>query len=46
MRRSFGLSPGLSPLDRIVWFNPTDNQGVRFILPAVERREPWTNEEE
>ncbi|MBN1337364.1 MAG: hypothetical protein JXB39_15510 [Deltaproteobacteria bacterium] len=31
--------------ERILWYNPTDNQGVRFILPTLERREPWRDED-
>ncbi|MFH1464717.1 MAG: tetratricopeptide repeat protein [Pseudomonadota bacterium] len=32
-------------LERMIWLNPTDNQGMRFVLPAVQAREPWTEEE-
>jgi len=27
--------------DRILWMNPSDNQGVRFLLPAVRAAERW-----
>jgi hypothetical protein len=30
-----------SIFDRMLWLNPTDNQGVRFVLPEVLRRGPW-----
>jgi hypothetical protein len=26
---------------RMLWFNPGDNQGVRFIVGEVSRRKPW-----
>lgn len=29
-------------LMRLLWLNPSDNQGARFILPDVEARHPWT----
>lgn len=28
-------------LDRMLWLNPSDNQGARIILPAVQAREAW-----
>jgi len=28
-------------LDRMLWLNPSDNQGARIILPAVQTREAW-----
>jgi hypothetical protein len=28
-------------LDRMLWLNPSDNQGVRLILPAVQSGENW-----
>jgi hypothetical protein len=28
-------------LDRMLWLNPSDNQGARTILPAVQAREAW-----
>jgi hypothetical protein len=27
--------------DRMLWLNPSDNQGIRFLLPAVHARERW-----
>mgnify|MGYP001047159295 FL=1 len=27
--------------ERILWLNPTDNQGVRFLLPEVRRGVRW-----
>lgn len=27
--------------DRMLWMNPSDNQGVRFLLPAVRAGERW-----
>lgn len=27
---------------RLLWLNPSDNLGVRFLLPAIEAREPWS----
>jgi hypothetical protein len=28
--------------DRILWLNPSDNQGARFVIDAVRTRHPWT----
>ncbi len=28
--------------ERMLWLNPPDNQGVRFLLPAVRAGERWT----
>ncbi len=28
-------------LERMLWLNPSDNQGARFLLPAVQAREAW-----
>jgi hypothetical protein len=25
----------------MLWLNPSDNQGVRFLVPAVRAREAW-----
>ena len=30
--------------DRVRWLNPTDNQGVRFNIEAVQVRKKWTPE--
>ncbi len=27
--------------ERMLWLNPTDNQGIRFLLPQVRAGEPW-----
>jgi hypothetical protein len=27
--------------ERMLWMNPGDNQGIRYVLPAVRRGEPW-----
>jgi tetratricopeptide (TPR) repeat protein len=29
---------------RMLWLNPSDNQGVRFLLPQVQTRKPWIEE--
>jgi len=29
---------------RMLWLNPSDNQGVRFILPEVRARMPWRDD--
>jgi hypothetical protein len=31
--------------ERLLWLNPTDNQGIRFVLPLVFAREPWVEED-
>ncbi|MBL8179288.1 MAG: hypothetical protein JNK48_31715 [Bryobacterales bacterium] len=31
--------------DRMLWLNPTDNQGVRFIIDEVAGKRPWRDEE-
>jgi hypothetical protein len=30
--------------DRMLWLNPSDNQGVRFIIDEVRAKEPWREE--
>lgn len=30
--------------ERMLWLNPTDNQGVRFIIYPVRDKKPWSNE--
>lgn len=30
-----------SILNRMLWLNPADNQGVRLVIPEVLRRGPW-----
>jgi hypothetical protein len=27
--------------ERMLWLNPSDNQGVRFLLPDVRARRAW-----
>ena len=31
---------------RMLWLNPSDNQGIRFLLPDVQAREPWVDDDE
>jgi tetratricopeptide (TPR) repeat protein len=31
--------------ERMLWLNPTDNQGVRFVLDEVRAGAPWRDEE-
>ena len=28
----------------MLWLNPTDNQGVRFIIYPVRDKKPWSND--
>lgn len=28
-------------LARLLWLNPSDNQGARFLIDSVRRREAW-----
>ncbi len=28
--------------ERVMWLNPPDDQGVRFVIDAVRQRRPWT----
>ena len=30
---------------RMLWLNPSDNQGVRFLIDAVRAKAPWVPEE-
>ncbi len=30
--------------NRLLWLSPSDNLGLRFVLPRVREREPWTPE--
>ncbi len=32
--------------DRMLWLNPSDNQGIRFLLPQVLAGERWENHHE
>lgn len=32
--------------ERMLWLNPSDNQGVRFLLPAVRAGERWEDQED
>jgi hypothetical protein len=31
--------------DRMLWLNPSDNQGVRFLLEDVRAKVAWENSE-
>jgi hypothetical protein len=31
-----------SVFERLLWMSPSDNLGIRFLLPPVKAREPWT----
>ncbi|MCA9707592.1 MAG: hypothetical protein KDK70_17195, partial [Myxococcales bacterium] len=33
-------------LERMLWLNPTDNQGIRLLLAEVQAREAWTDDGE
>jgi hypothetical protein len=35
-----------SVLERMLWLNPSDNQGIRGLLPAVRAREAWVDDDE
>ncbi|MPZ88985.1 MAG: cytoplasmic protein [Nitriliruptorales bacterium] len=35
-----------SAFERMLWLNPTDNQGIRSLLPQVRAGEPWTDDHE
>jgi hypothetical protein len=30
----------------MLWLNPCDNQGVRFLIDAVRMRSPWEDRRE
>lgn len=32
--------------ERMLWMNPSDNQGIRFLLPNVRAREAWVDEDD
>ena len=32
--------------ERMLWLNPWDNQGARFVLADVEAKQPWTDDED
>jgi hypothetical protein len=32
--------------ERMLWINPSDNQGIRFLLPGVRARAAWVDDEE
>jgi hypothetical protein len=31
---------------RMLWMNPADNQGIRFLLPEVQARRAWVSDKE
>lgn len=31
--------------ERMLWLNPTDNQGVRFLIEEVRARKPWAEDQ-
>jgi hypothetical protein len=31
--------------ERMLWLNPSDNQGIRFLLPSVQKRAAWVDDE-
>ena len=31
--------------DRLLWFNPSDIQGVRFLIDAARAKAPWEDRE-
>jgi tetratricopeptide (TPR) repeat protein len=35
------FAEGEAIFDEMLWLNPSDNQGIRFLLPYVRRRERW-----
>ena len=32
--------------ERMLWMNPSDNQGIRFLLPDVRARKAWVDEDD
>lgn len=30
--------------DRMLWLNPSDNQGIRFLIEKVRAEQPWTDD--
>lgn len=32
--------------ERLLWMNPSDNQGIRFLLPDVRARSAWVDDED
>ena len=40
--KRFGEAAGI--FDRMLWLNPSDNQGVRFIIDQVRASAPWRDE--
>jgi hypothetical protein len=31
--------------ERMLWLNPSDNQGIRCLLPDVRARKAWMDDE-
>ena len=49
LRRSLeivALSVAASVFERMLWMNPSDNQGVRFLLPALRAGQHWEDHHE
>jgi len=40
----FDESEGI--FERMLWFNPSDNQGMRFLLENVRARKAWEESQE
>ncbi len=34
----------LQTFQRMLWLNPSDNQGVRFLIDLVRAKEPWRDD--
>jgi cytochrome c-type biogenesis protein CcmH/NrfG len=43
--RAGRFDEALAVFERMLWLNPTDNQGVRFVLDEVRAGAPWRDEE-
>jgi len=39
------LDEALSVFDRMIWLNPSDNQGVRFLIDEVRAKAAWEDRE-
>ena len=42
MRRLERFDGAAQVFDRLLWLNPSDNQGARFVIDAVRRKTAWT----
>jgi hypothetical protein len=44
--RLFRFQEAVRVFDRMLWLNPSDNQGARFLIDEVRAKRAWEDQEE